>query len=143
MQNKSRLLTKLGIATAVALGGLTLASQPAAFAAAPGFSVSPATGLTDGATATVTVTGAAAGTEFSIVQCATVNDQLACNGDTVKTVTTDAAGSADTAFVVRKTFQGATPTGASVGTVDCAATTCFVSVGNETAFLGSQALTFR
>ncbi|MCG5217536.1 enediyne antibiotic chromoprotein [Streptosporangium sp. KLBMP 9127] len=142
MQKTSR-FAKFGVAAAVVVGGLTLASQPAAFAAAaPSFSVTPASGLSDGSSVTVGISGAGAGEHFVIVQCATVGGQLACNDKTPKDVGTDASGSASTSFVVNKTFSGATPEGTPVGTVDCAATACFVSAGNETTFLGSKAISF-
>jgi hypothetical protein len=144
MQKKIGLLAKFGVATAVVAGGLTLAAQPAAFAAAaPGFSVTPATGLSDGSKVTVAITGAAAGEQFAVVQCATVNTALACNKATATMVTTDASGSNSSPFTVHKSFQGVTPEGGTVGTVDCATTACYVSVGHESAFLGSKQITFK
>ncbi|MBG0828240.1 macromomycin [Planomonospora sp. ID67723] len=143
MQKKTGFLVKLGVAATVAAGALTLVSQPAALAAAPGFSVTPAAGLSDGDTVTVAITGATAGEQFSVVQCATVAEQLACNEATAKTVTVGADGSVGSTFVVRKSFQGVTPPASTpVGTVDCTVVTCFVSAGNESSFLGSQALSF-
>ncbi|GAB2453365.1 enediyne antibiotic chromoprotein [Streptosporangium sandarakinum] len=143
MQKKTGLFAKLGVAAAVAVGGMALVSQPSAFAAASGFSVTPATGLSDGASVTASVTGAAAGDQVTILQCATVNDQLACNPATVKTVTVDGAGSASVPFVVRKSFQASTPEGAAVGSVDCSVTACYVSAGNPKGLLGSTQLSFR
>ncbi|MEU9831726.1 enediyne antibiotic chromoprotein [Streptosporangium sp. NPDC048047] len=141
---KTGLFAKLGVAAAVTMGGLALVSQPAAFAAAaPAFSVTPATGLSDGASVTASATGAAAGEQITILQCATVKDQLACNPATVKTVAADAAGSASTSFVVNKGFQAVTPDGTAVGSVDCAVTACYVSAGSPNGLLGSTQLSFR
>ncbi|MEZ0071431.1 enediyne antibiotic chromoprotein [Planotetraspora sp. GP83] len=144
MIKKTSLLSKLGVATAVMVGGLTLASQPSAFAAAaPSFSVTPSTGLSDGNNVTVSITGAGPGEKFSVIQCATVNAQLACNGETAKTVTADASGSVSSSFVVRRSFQGTAPeSGTPVGPVDCATTACYVSAGNQSVFLGSQPISF-
>ncbi|MEU9891652.1 enediyne antibiotic chromoprotein [Sphaerisporangium sp. NPDC051017] len=143
MQKKTGLIAKLGVATAVVAGGLTLAAQPSAFAAAaPSFSVTPSTGLSDGSTVTVAISGAGASEQFGVVQCATVNDQLACNQATAKTVTADASGSISSPFTVRKSFQGVTPEGAAVGAVNCATTACYVSAGNQTVFVGSKQISF-
>ncbi|MGN9837180.1 enediyne antibiotic chromoprotein [Nonomuraea sp. H19] len=103
------------------VGGLTLAAQPSALAAAaPGFSVTPSTGLSDGSAVTVAITGAGAGEQFGVVQCATVNNTLACNQESAKMVTTDASGSVNSPFTVRKSFQGVSPEGTAVGAVNCA-----------------------
>lgn len=138
---KNSMIIKFGVAAAVVVGGLTLAAQPS-MAAAAGFSVTPATGLSDGAAVTVAISGAGANEGFNILQCANVGDALACNVDTVKAVTTNASGASSTAFTVKKTFQGVTPDGASVGAVNCATTACYISTGNATSFLGSKQITF-
>ncbi|MEQ4720308.1 enediyne antibiotic chromoprotein [Nonomuraea sp. B19D2] len=139
-----KILAKLGVAAAVVAGGLTLAAQPAAFAAAaPGVSVTPATGLSDGSTVTVAITGAGANEQYFVSQCATVNDKLACNVESGKTVTTDANGSSSASLLVKKSFQGVTPEGTPVGAVDCAATACSVGAGNAAVYLGSQQISFK
>lgn len=138
---KNNMLAKFGVAAAVVVGGLTLAAQPS-MAAAASFSVTPASGLADGASVTVAISGAGASEEFNILQCANVGSVLACNVDTVKTVTTNASGAGSTSFTVKKTFAGVSPEGASVGTVNCATTACYVSTGNASSFLGSKQITF-
>ncbi|WP_043617738.1 enediyne antibiotic chromoprotein [Nonomuraea candida] len=145
MQKKSGLLAKFGVAAAVVAGGLTLAAQPsAAFAAAvPSYSVTPASGLSDGSSVTVAISGAAAGEEFSVVQCAEVGGVLACNAATAKTIAANAGGSVSAPFTVHKSFQASTPEGAAVGTVNCATTPCYVSAGNASVFLGSKQISFN
>ncbi|GAA3262628.1 enediyne antibiotic chromoprotein [Nonomuraea helvata] len=139
-----KIFARFGVAAVVVAGGLTLAAQPAAFAAAaPGVSVTPSTGLSDGGTVTVAITGAGANEQYLVSQCATVNDKLACNVEAGKTVTTDASGSSSASLTVRKSFQGVTPEGTPVGTVDCATTTCSVGAGNQTVYLGSQQISFK
>lgn len=73
--------------------GLTAAVALSACTPVPAVSVSPATGLTDGQTVTVTGSGYAASASVGIVQCpadATAPDQ--CDGRTADSFSTDASG---------------------------------------------------
>ncbi|MGN9846956.1 neocarzinostatin apoprotein domain-containing protein, partial [Nonomuraea sp. H19] len=62
--------------------------------------------------------------------------------ESAKMVTTDASGSVNSPFTVRKSFQGVSPEGTAVGAVNCATTACYVSAGNEAVFLGSKQISF-
>nr|prf actinoxanthin [Actinomyces sp.] len=106
---------------------------------APAFSVSPASGLSDGQS--VSVSGAAAGETYYIAQCAPVGGQDACNPATATSFTTDASGAASFSFV-RKSYAGQTPSGTPVGSVDCATDACNLGAGNSGLNLGHVALTF-
>ncbi|WP_181009567.1 enediyne antibiotic chromoprotein [Streptomyces sp. SM11] len=126
---------------AVASLGLAAAAQSVAFAA-PAFSVSPASGLSDGQSVSVSISGASAGETYYIAQCAPVGGQDACNAATATSFTTDASGAAAFTFVVKKTYTGSTPEGTPVGAVDCAAAACNLGAGNSGLDLGHVALDF-
>lgn len=142
MRNKTSVLAKLGVAAAMMVG-LTVASQTAAAAAAPTFSVSPASGLHDGDTVTVTVTGAGANEVYGIAQCANIGASFGCDGSTATTFTTNASGAATFTLPVHKTYQAVTHDGVSLGTVDCGTTSCYIGAGNQNLALGDVVLSFR
>ncbi|MEW2064926.1 MULTISPECIES: enediyne antibiotic chromoprotein [unclassified Streptomyces] len=140
LRHMSRRASRFGV-VAVASIGLAAAAQSAAFAA-PSFSVSPATGLSDGQSVSVSVSGAAAGETYYIAQCAPVGGQDACDPATATSFTTDASGAASFSFVVHKSYTGSTPGGTPVGSVDCATDACNLGAGNSGLDLGHVALTF-
>ncbi|MFD3658519.1 enediyne antibiotic chromoprotein [Streptomyces sp. NPDC058620] len=140
LRHMSRRATKFGV-VAVASIGLAAAAQSVAFAA-PSFAVSPASGLSDGQSVSVSISGAAAGETYYIAQCAQVGGQDACNAATATSFTTDASGAASFTFVVRKSYAGSTPEGTPVGAVDCAAAACNLGAGNTGLDLGHVALSF-
>ncbi|MEU4579638.1 enediyne antibiotic chromoprotein [Nonomuraea sp. ATR24] len=142
MTRKTGLIAKLGLAATVTLG-LAFATSPAASAAAPSFSVSPASGVSDGATATVTVTGALPNAVFGIATCANTASGAACDGGTATSFTTDASGSATIPLKLNRQFDGVGYDGTPVGPVDCAAASCFVGAGNNEQVLGEVAISFK
>ncbi|GLZ29216.1 hypothetical protein Lesp02_14060 [Lentzea sp. NBRC 105346] len=106
------------------LGGvavaLALAFPQSAFAAGPGISVTPSTGLVDGAEVTATVSGFTAGGTVQVSECAIPsNGVIVCDRSQVKTITADASGGGSTTLVAHKAFDGYTLDGAHWGAVDC------------------------
>lgn len=140
-KNRKRLVPALGAAAAVALG-VTVAVQPAAYAAAAGLSVSPATGLAHGDTVTAEVTGAVPGETYYIAQCADIPAGHACDPSTATSFTVDGNGEASIPLVVSKTFVGTSPEGTSLGSVDCGAVQCYIGAGNAGLDLGDVAISF-
>jgi ferredoxin len=140
--NKTRFLAKLGAAAAVA-AGLAFTGQAAASAdPGPSLSVTPSTGLADGAVVTVSVTGAGANEAYGIAQCADVSGVMACNAATATGFTSDAGGAATFPLTVNAVFEGSTPDGSPAGTVDCTTVACYVGGGNETLGLGTVPISF-
>ena len=74
-------LAKAGAVAGLAVG-LALAVAPAASAAAAGMTVTPSTGLTNGASVSVSVTGFGANETVFIGQCAYVGGEPACPSGT-------------------------------------------------------------
>ncbi|MFB7657745.1 MULTISPECIES: enediyne antibiotic chromoprotein [unclassified Streptomyces] len=119
MQIRSR-LTQSGLLGAAAVAALAFAAAPAS--AAPAVTATPAAGLADGQSVTVTGTGFPAGTQVAVSQC---REATTCT-DTLATATVDAGGGFSTAYTVRRQFTAtdwSTGTGTPV-TVDCAAQQC-------------------
>ncbi|MEU0290505.1 enediyne antibiotic chromoprotein [Streptomyces sp. NPDC006147] len=119
MQIRSR-ATKAGMLGAAALTALALSAAPAS--AAPAVTASPAGGLSDGQSVTVTGTGFPAGTQVAVSQC---REDTTCT-DTLATATVGADGGFTAAYTVRKRFAAtdwSTGTGTPV-TVDCATAQC-------------------
>lgn len=116
--------------SAVVLGLLTMAQLPAS-AAAPTLTVTPSSGLSDGATVQVSGTGLQAGATYDVGECAWVESGvLACAPETFTRATADSAGSLDSPLTVRKTFTGVLFDGTTWGTVDCATTECQVGASD-------------
>ncbi|MFF8940327.1 enediyne antibiotic chromoprotein [Streptomyces paradoxus] len=125
--------------------GLTVGFQTSAVAAGPTATVTPSTGLSDGAVVQVAAQGLQAGTGYDVGQCAWVGTGvLACNPANFSTVTADASGAAKTSLTVRRSFEGYLFDGTRWGTVDCATAKCQVGMsdaaGNGPA---SVAISFR
>ncbi|OLT19155.1 hypothetical protein BJF79_02550 [Actinomadura sp. CNU-125] len=116
--------------TAVLGGGLIMGAQTAS-AAAQTATVTPSSGLSDGATVQVAAAGFDAGDVLTAGQCATVGSKIACNPANQTEFTADAGGSASTTMVLNRTFVGAYVDGSgSAGTVDCGTASCFIGVGD-------------
>ncbi|MFI9203882.1 enediyne antibiotic chromoprotein [Streptomyces sp. NPDC053048] len=141
-KDRTGMVRRLGVAAALALGVFATAQAPALAAQAAQVTVTPSQNLTDGQSVTVSVTGAQPGTEYFIGLCGSVNGAEACDPSSAKTYRTDAAGNASFAFVVHKSFQGVSPTGEVVGSVDCAATACSVGTGRPGEDIGNVQLGF-
>ncbi|WP_242902773.1 enediyne antibiotic chromoprotein [Actinomadura terrae] len=127
----NRLLTKLGVGGALALGlAVTTLSGPAQAAAAATVTVTPNTGLQDGQSVTLSATGLTPNSAQHLGECTlTPDNQPACLD--LGTIQSQADGSASTTLTVHKTFEakvGDTP----YGTVDCAtAALCFIGVSDD------------
>ncbi|WP_157995926.1 enediyne antibiotic chromoprotein [Thermomonospora amylolytica] len=138
-----RTLSKVGVTTALA-AGLTVAFQPAA-SASPVVTVTPSTNLEDGTTVQVAATGLTPNKVFHAAQCAMpVTGTYVC-GESSPSFTTDASGSVQFTFVVRRSFDGDVVGGGHYGTVDCKATVCAIAIGtdHDTDGAGSPPLSFR
>lgn len=126
-------LVATGTAIAGLAMGLVMAFGPSANAAvaAPGITVTPSTGLSDGATVTVVVTGFAPNTAVLTSECAQIAPgKVACPAGKPTEITTDATGAAKTPLTVVSSFQGFLLDGTSVGTVDCHTVECVVGVSD-------------
>ncbi|MFD1147843.1 enediyne antibiotic chromoprotein [Saccharothrix hoggarensis] len=115
--------------SAVVLGLLTTGGLTAS--AAPALTVTPSSGLADGATVQVSATGLQAGTTYDVGECAWVEaGVLACAPETFTRATANSAGSLDSPLTVRKTFTGVLFDGTTWGTVDCTTVQCSVGVSD-------------
>ncbi|WP_433241287.1 enediyne antibiotic chromoprotein [Streptosporangium sp. CA-135522] len=150
LSNKGTMLSKIGVAAALALG-LATAFQSAAGAAVPAaasaaaVSLTPSTNLADGDTVAVSATGLSPNTVYHVGQCAFVQSgAIACNQPQSVDVTTDANGAATTSIVVRRTFQGlAGSEGTPAGTVDCAAVACSIGLGTSAGQGAGAGISFK
>jgi hypothetical protein len=142
MQNTSRFLARAGATVGVA-AGLAFAFQPAAMAA-PGVTVTPATGLSNGQTVTVSATGLTPGTVYHVGQCATVEPGvIGCDATTSTDVTADAAGKITAQLTVHTSFQAVVGSnGTPWGTVNCKVVSCSAGLGNNAGEGAAQAITF-
>ncbi|MTE22530.1 macromomycin [Streptomyces sp. TRM43335] len=134
MTTKSKFgsLARAGAAVALA-AGLTAAFQPAAVAATPAVTVTPATGLADGDTVTVKGTGLTPGVVYHVAQCELVTSgSYGCDPTTVVDVTADAQGEVTAQITVHRTFEAVKGAdGTPSGTVDCSVSACQVGLGDD------------
>ncbi|MGW5052699.1 enediyne antibiotic chromoprotein [Actinokineospora sp. NPDC004072] len=116
--------------------GLAFVVQPVAGASAAGaeqtarLSVSKTAGLVDGTRVTVRVTGFRPNSTVFVGECGGVRGEPACPAGRPLAVTTDSTGSAAVAVPVRRAFEGYSMTGAPLGVVDCATSTCYLLVSD-------------
>jgi hypothetical protein len=123
-------VAKVAVGSAAVLG-LAVGFQNPAVAAAPTATVTPSSGLSDGAVVKVDGAGLAAGTAYDVGQCAWVDTGvLACNPADFSSVTADANGSASTSLTVRRSFEGFLFDGTRWGTVDCTTEKCQVGLSD-------------
>ena len=111
-----------------------LVVAPAADAAAPAITVSPASGLSNGQSVSVTGGGFPARGSIAVVQCNAPADpaQTSCNYADYVSTTADSSGAVSASIVVRASFTGTNPgTGQPAGQVDCAAGPCTIAVGSQ------------
>jgi hypothetical protein len=143
-RNKLSLMTRLAATTAVATG-LTLTMQAPAMAASPTVAVTPATGLSDGATVAVTGSGLTPGAVYYAGQCALIaSGKFGCDPSTSVAVTADAKGTVSTKIAVHTKFNAVVDAaGTPGGTVDCGVTSCVVDLRSATGDGASQAISFR
>jgi Neocarzinostatin family len=138
--NRRKGLVKFGAAAALALG-LGLGFQLPANAAA--ISVTPSSGLSDGATVTVSGSGLKAGGVYHVGQCAAIRpDAYACNSANGVDVVANGSGAATTPLVVRRSFQGTAADG-STSPVDCSVVPCVVGVFDDTFDGGAVPIAFK
>ena len=120
-----------GFAIAMAM---VFGPQAGATEAAPGVSVTPSSGLSNGDTVSVSLTGFTPNAAVFTCECAVVAaDQVACPAGGWVQLTTDASGAASTPLTVVSSFEGFLLDGTSVGTVDCHTVQCVVGT-SESAF---------
>lgn len=120
---KVRFFAAAAAAFAVVIAGGTAAE---ATPEAPSVTVSPATGLADGASVSVSAAGYSANETVTIWECAGGTTGPVCDTGS-QTTTTDATGAVSTSFVVHEVLTTAS------GPVDCTtvANGCFVGAANE------------
>ncbi|WP_411107546.1 enediyne antibiotic chromoprotein [Streptomyces sp. cmx-4-9] len=136
MQITRSRLSKLGVLGATAAAALAIAAGPASAAAT--VSVSPASGLSDGQSVTVTGSGYAAGSEVGVAQCA---DGIVCN--TAVVATADANGAFQLSLPVNKNFQATDWATGTAIPVNCAETQCRVVAWQETTGQVGQNISFN
>jgi hypothetical protein len=104
----------LGVVAATVGVGALLFTAPA-LAASPTISVSPSSGLTNGQSVTVKLSGFTPKASVAVIECSPLvaqDKQAACDTAGVKVLTTDASGAATTPFTV-KTGQIGTASGST------------------------------
>ncbi|RZQ61105.1 enediyne antibiotic chromoprotein [Amycolatopsis suaedae] len=127
----TKLVAKFAGGVAVA-AGLTLAFQPAAMAA-PSSSVTPSSGLGASAVVQVSSSGLKASANYHVGQCTELpSGQFACNKPAIVHLSSSASGTLSTPLTVQRTYEGILLDGTSVGTIDCAAVQCNVTIGDDT-----------
>ncbi|MFE9774089.1 enediyne antibiotic chromoprotein [Streptomyces sp. NPDC005931] len=140
------LLSKAALTAASVCAAVLAVAVPASAApTAAGVAVSPSSGLSDGATVTVDVTGFGAGEAVSVSECAGTpgTDTLVCDVAGIRQLTTDSAGAGSATITVKKTFQGQDQSGNPV-TVDCATVAggCFIGATDEARTHATAAISF-
>ena len=133
-----KMFAKLGAVAALGLG-LAFTSQAIAGADtapqtvnAASISVTPSTGLSDGAAVAVSGTGLQAGVVYHLGECVQVSPtSLACNPGTNVDVTAGAGGAASTTLTVNRAFTGVTHEG-TTHAVDCTVDNCVVAFFSDT-----------
>lgn len=128
MEMKVRGRVLAGGASAALLLSALVGSQ-SALAATPKETVKPSTGLVNGSTVHVAVTGFPASKALTAGQCAMVKAKIACNPGNEKKFKSTASGSGSTTMVVKLSFTGTFTGGGSAGTINCATKSCFIGVG--------------
>lgn len=143
VKNKLGLIARVGATAALAIG-LGVAATPSALAAAPVVTVTPASGLADGAKVTLSATGLTPGTVYHAGQCAFVEPGVyGCNAGTGVDLTADAQGKVSAQIVVKSTFQAVVGSATDPwGSVDCKTISCQVGLGSDSGEGGGQVITF-
>lgn len=142
-----RIIAKLGAIAALGLG-LAFTSQVVAGADtssvdAATISVTPATGLSDGAAVAVSGTGLQAGAVYHLGECVQVSaTSLACDPATNIDVTANTAGAASSPLVVHRAFNGEAHDG-TVHTADCSVDNCVVAFFSDTFDGGLVPISFK
>ncbi|WP_432074157.1 enediyne antibiotic chromoprotein [Streptomyces wuyuanensis] len=144
--NRTGLLAKAVVTGASVLAGVLAVSVPASAApSAAAVSVTPSSGLSDGAAVTVDASGFGADETLSVSECAGTpgTDTLVCDVAGIRQLTTDAAGAGSTTITVQKLFQGQDQAGNPV-TVDCATVAggCFIGATNQAQSYATAAISF-
>jgi len=144
-----RMFAKIGAVAALGLG-LAFTSQAIASAdSAPAtvnaatISVTPSTGLSDGAAVAVTGTGLQPGVVYHVGECAPAGPQdFACNPNTNQDIVADANGNASTQLVVNRAFTGVAHDGSSHA-FDCTTDSCVVAVFSDAFDGGAVPISFN
>ncbi|MBB5119103.1 enediyne antibiotic chromoprotein [Streptomyces eurocidicus] len=119
MTHMSRKSMRAGALVAAAIGATLLVANPAT-AAAAAITATPASGLTDGQTITVSGAGYTPGSQLGIAECdLDFAKRVACDQATQTQVTVSQDGSFTLSFTVKKNFVGYDmATGKETGVVD-------------------------
>ena len=142
-----RTIAKLGAIAALGLG-LAFTSQAIAGADtstvnAATISVTPATGLSDGAAVAVSGTGLQAGVVYHLGECIQVSaTSLACDPTTNADVTANASGAASSPLTVHRAFTGVSHDGATHA-ADCTVDNCVVAFFSDTFDGGLVPISFK
>lgn len=144
-----KLATRMGVIAGLALGLTSVLPSVASagVTVAPAVTVSPSTGIADGAEISVIASGLRANTSYHVGQCAVVdfsNFTLACNAADSLDVTTDADGNVSTAITVRRVYDGVVGAeGRPWGEIDCTDVDCGIGLADETGAGAGANITFN
>ncbi|KUO16435.1 enediyne antibiotic chromoprotein [Streptomyces dysideae] len=131
MLQRKRLARAAGSLTVLGLAAVFCFQTPAS-AAAPTATVTPSSGLSDGAVVRVTAAGLEPGTTYNVGECASVDGgSLACDLAGFIPVVADSNGELETQVTVHSSFTGYLYDGTAWGPVDCAALQCLVGMGDS------------
>lgn len=139
-----RLLNRILSATGIAIAATALVTGVAVADAS--VTVTPSTGLVDGQSVDVAVTGFGAAEELFVAQCAQPEPGVfLCDMVNVQSLTTDADGAGSVATTVHATFEGFDQTGSPVATVDCATVAggCLLGAMNHTGSSAFAPISFQ
>ncbi|WP_410664706.1 enediyne antibiotic chromoprotein [Amycolatopsis sp. lyj-84] len=136
----AKLVAKFAGSAIAALGLLAVVAPGASAAAA--VTVTPASGLSDGAVVQVTGTGLTPGGTYRVGECAQdATGQFPCSPSQLSLVA-DASGKISSPVTVQKNFTGVLPDGSSYGAVDCKVITCVVGLGDAAGNGGGVIISF-
>jgi len=143
VKNGTSRIAKVG-AIAVFATGLALGSYSVANAdTVESVSVTPTSGLADGATVQVSGSGLAANSTFWIGECGQVGAECLGDAGRVLQVTSDGSGSFSTPLTVVKQFNGHKLDGSTVA-IDCNSVQCSVGVFTaDTTNVGKVTISFQ
>jgi hypothetical protein len=99
-------------------------------AASPTISVTPSTGLTDGAVTQVAASGLTANGSYHVGECTLVSGQPVCDTADHVDLNADGNGNLSTPLTVRSSFTAPTTNGGTT-TVDCTTASCVVGIFDD------------
>jgi hypothetical protein len=143
------LLVKFGAVAAMGVGiafaastGASAAPAPAVVAA-PSITVTPTSGLADGATVQLSGTGLTPGTTYFIGECSAISaTNYACDNATNFTQVANASGTIAAPVTVHSAFTGTTSSGATFA-IDCKSVSCVVAAYSASFEGGAVPISFK